>query len=558
MTPRRALWGLIAASTLLRLAWASSLGLGNDEAYYYLFTVHPDWSYFDHPPLMAVVEAAGLGAFGGEASPIALRLGFVLLFGGSTWLMARLTSRFYGERAGLVAAFVFNASAYFVAAAGAFALPDGPLVFFWLLALDRLASALMSPARLRPWAWVGVAWGGALLSKYHGAFLPISAGAYLLAEPSARGWLRRPGPYLAGSLALLMFAPVIGWNAAHGWASFAFQGGRALGGLRFRPDLLAAAVAGQVGYALPWIWLPLMAVLARGVRGLGPGASRRAGRAGRIEGGRMEDGRHGRPAGTSSGSSRPGAADRFLLIQSLVPLGAFLLVACQQTVLPHWSLAGLLPLFPMLGAEWARAEPRRLGRRLATLAALPVALAGLFLAQARLGVLQKGGEGTLGLLKVSQDPTLDLYGWGDIAEELDRRGLLADPDAFVFTSKWFHSGQLAFATGSRAPVLCYSARKPLGFAQFSRPEEWVGRDGILVVVNHSTTEPAAYDRWFERIEFLGHFTVDRAGAEVKRVRLYRCVNQLRPFPYAELAPEPPAESARLAAGPDSPGSARRR
>src|SRR5581483_293899 len=122
------------------------------------------------------------------------------------------------------------------------------------------------------------------------------------------------------------------------------------------------------------------------------------------------------------------------------------------------------------------------------------------IAQTRTGLLQKEGRGTLGLLAVSRDPTLDTFGWDELAGELDRRGLLDDPDTFLFTSKWYHSGQLAFATGARAPVLCYSTRKPLGFAQWSRPEQWVGRDGILVVVNHSSTEPAAFDRWFERID----------------------------------------------------------
>ena len=56
MTPRRALWWLMRVSTALRLAWAAGLGPGNDEAYHYLFTVHRDWSYFDHPPMLAVVE----------------------------------------------------------------------------------------------------------------------------------------------------------------------------------------------------------------------------------------------------------------------------------------------------------------------------------------------------------------------------------------------------------------------------------------------------------------------------------------------------------------------
>ncbi len=66
MTPRRALWGLIVVSGLLRLAWAASLGPGNDEAYHYLFTVHRDWSYFDHPPMLALIGSAGLALAGGR------------------------------------------------------------------------------------------------------------------------------------------------------------------------------------------------------------------------------------------------------------------------------------------------------------------------------------------------------------------------------------------------------------------------------------------------------------------------------------------------------------
>jgi hypothetical protein len=77
----------------------------------------------------------------------------------------------------------------------------------------------------------------------------------------------------------------------------------------------------------------------------------------------------------------------------------------------------------------------------------------------------------------------------------------------------------------------------LGFGQWSRPEEWVGKDGILVVVNHSSTEPGAYEGWFERIEPLGEFAVERGGAEVKKVWVYRCVRQTKPFPYGEGVPE---------------------
>ena len=161
MTPRRALWWLIGVSTALRLAWAAGLGPGNDEAYHYLFTVHRDWSYFDHPPMLAVVEMLGMAMAGGSSSTFGLRLGFIALFAGSTWLMAGLTSRFYGPRAGFLAAFALNVSAYYTAAAGMFALPDGPLLFFWLLTLDRLAMRPRGAERPSGpgswWAWPGAA-----------------------------------------------------------------------------------------------------------------------------------------------------------------------------------------------------------------------------------------------------------------------------------------------------------------------------------------------------------------------------------------------------------------
>src|SRR5258707_7564427 len=105
MTPRRALWGLIVVSGLLRLAWAASLGLGNDEAYHYLFSVHRDWSYFDHPPMVALVESLGpmLTSAGGPVSALRLRLGVIGLFARSTLVIAPLTRRFFGPRGRLLA-----------------------------------------------------------------------------------------------------------------------------------------------------------------------------------------------------------------------------------------------------------------------------------------------------------------------------------------------------------------------------------------------------------------------------------------------------------------------
>jgi 4-amino-4-deoxy-L-arabinose transferase-like glycosyltransferase len=500
ITPRRALWGLIAVATLLRLAWAASLGPGNDEAYYFLFTAHPDWSYFDQPPMVAVVEAAGLVVSGGAATPLALRLGFIALSAGSTALLARLTARVHGPRAGLLAAFLLNATGYYGLAAGTFALPDGPLLFFWLLTLDRLVVAVRAPGRIGPWVGVGLAWGGALLSKYHAVFLPAGFLLYLVMERQSRAVLRTPGPYLALALGGLLFAPVIAWNAAHGWASFAFQAARAIGPPALRVDSLAAALGGQALYLFPWIWVGLLKSLWRGGR-------------------------------RSHDDADP--AERLLWCQAVVPLLAFSAVACIRPVLPHWSLVGFIPLLPGLGRAWEerrRIDPARMRRRLVLCAAAPVTLALLAVTQARWGWLQEGGRDTLGLVAAAHDPTVDLFGWDQVALQLRRRGLLDRPATFLFTSHWYDSAQIAFASGRRVPVLCYSAHDPRGFAGWSRPEQSVGRDGVLVVVGPSSTEPAAYDRWFERIEPLGSFDVVRAGGPVRTIHLYLCVRQTRPFP----------------------------
>jgi len=557
MTSRRALWGLIVVSGMLRLGWAASLGPGNDEAYHYLFAVHPDLSYFDHPPMLAIVEALGIALAGGNVNVLSLRLGFVLLFAGSTWLVFRLTSRYYGERAGFLAAFALNVSAYHTAAAGAFALPDGPLLFFWLLTLDRLTIALglssiedtkairrlvsshsiregeapaeppskfgsagASPSRdkppassrdrsynsIRPWIGVGLAWGCGMLSKYHAIFLPAGVLLYIAMEPKARGWLRRPGPYVAAAVGILVFSPVIIWNASHGWVSFLFQAGRAVGESRFRPETLLGAIFLPALYLFPWLWVQLVGLLF--------GGSRRVLR----------------------GSAT--AADKFLLTQALLPMATFLAVACKRAVLPHWTLVGFLPLLPMLGEYWSRSfetNPSRFRRRAVVLALFPVLAAIGVLFQAKTGFFQKGRPGGLGVVAASGDPTLDMVGWDEVAEELRKRGLIDNPETFVFTCRWYQSGHLGFSLReSKTPVLCYHAWDARSFAFWSKPEEWVGRDGIFVLVNGLPNEQNQFAKWFQSIEPIGEFDVVRAGAPIRNVRLFRCVRQRFAFPFDDL------------------------
>lgn len=504
--PGRGVLGIVATSALFRLALAVSIGPGNDEAYYTLYLDHPDWSYFDHPPMVALVARIGDRLAGGGRSIAALRLGFELLFAGSTLLVARIARRAYGDRAAAPSALALNASWYFGAAVGTFILPDGPLLFFWLLTIDRLMTALDRPSVI-PWLPVGLAWGGAMLSKYHAVFLPVGVLAFLAFDRGARRFLRSPGPYLAALVGLVAFAPVVFWNARNGWTSFAFQGSRAAVGPGIDPGAMLGAIAAQACYLLPWMALALGLVAVRIVRRPDPDPDR----------------------------ARWGL---FFLVLAVVPFGFFAVVGLFRPVLPHWGLIGVAGLMPALGASWAdrlRHRPQATRRRLALIGLAPVVITALAVGQARTGWLRAGGPGPLSMIPPEADPTRDLSGWDQIADELRRLGLNDRPGTFVFTGHWHVSGQLSRAIGPELPVLCYHQGDARGFSSWSRPEDWVGQDGILVSVDDRSTEPDCFDRWFERIEPLSRFHLRRHGRPFRPVRLFLCRRQTRPFPFGRSA-----------------------
>lgn len=507
---------LVLAGTLFRLALAATFPLGNDEAYHTLFLQHPQVSYFDHPPMLMIIESVGmflLGQSPQSVTPLAARLGFILLFAGSTVMMFRLTSRWFGRDAGFMAAFALNLSAYHSVAAATFILPDAPLLFFWLLTLDRLSAALEANENGQRatglWLQVGLVWGLAMLSKYHAVFLPFGALLYCLIRPQCRRVLITPGPWLAVGLGAILFSPVLWWNATHQWASFLFQSGRAVGG-GFNPASLAGAIGGQIAYLTPWIWWPAVAGLYALVRG-------------RFN--------------LSAGQKQSLDIRTFLITQSLPALSIFLFVAARKSVLPHWSLVGLIATFPLIGKSWNDLlnQPLQHQRMVGKLrfATVFVILATLFVSlHSRFGLVPWSRFGELGQKMAKVDMTLDDLFWNDLARQMKQNDWMPDTDGFVFTGRWFESGHLARALGPQTKVLCYNVKDSRGFADWSKPEDSVGKDGILVSISAKPDiEPACFERWFDSITPLGTVEVKSGGVVFKTARVFRCSRQKIVFPY---------------------------
>ncbi len=528
-TARHALWALIGVSTILRLVWASSVGAAFDEPYYIQYIQHPAICYFDHPPMVAIVGALGVALTGDAFSVFGLRVGFILLFAGSTWLMARLTSRFFGLRIGFLAAVALNATGYFGMAVATIAQPDGPLLFFWLLTLDRLAVALDDPDRIVPWLGVGVAWGGAMLSKYHAVLLPVGALLHIIFWPQARRCLRKPGPYLAAAIGLILFSPVIAWNATHDWASFLFQSGRASGSHQLRLDQLAAALGTEALFFFPWLWIVLVALLVKLIR-RGPRSWDRA--------------------------------ESFLIWQAVPTLVLFHAIAAQTRIMPYWPLFGFIALLPLQGRAWAeglKTRPAFFRKWIPAAAIFPVFLAALLTAQARFGLLNDSQGRLLGLIAPKHDPSADLICWDQVASELERRGLLSDPKTFLFTDSWDRAAGLALAMRGKAPVACYHM-EARSFSLWSRPEDFVGRDGIFIESVRAPGALSRYHQFFARYEPIGTVQIVRRGVVLREVYLHRGTNQSWPFPFdgrvRELAKRPKIDRGSPA-GLEVPALARR-
>ena len=280
----------LAAVTLIRLVVAATAPLAPDETYYWVWSHALAPGYLDHSPMVALWIKAGTLVFGQTAlgvraiGPLAAAVASWMLFDAGRVL-------FPGTKAGVVAAVLLNAT-LLLGVGTVIMTPDSPLLFFWTATLWAMARLVASGSGINgsgtngpdisgPGGWwlvAGVFGGLALDSKYTALFLWIGIGLWVLLVPAARSWLRRWQPWAACAIGLALFAPVLVWNAEHGWAGFAKQGGR-VGD--WRParafGFLAELVGGQIGLATPVVWvlcmIGLVVAVRRAWRGRDPGWS---------------------------------------------------------------------------------------------------------------------------------------------------------------------------------------------------------------------------------------------------------------------------------------------
>lgn len=456
---------LVALLLLARALVAMRLPLSADEAYYWLWSKHLDFGYFDHPPAIAWLIRAGtlfLGdsAIGVRASGLVLSLVASALVFKSALLMLQDRSRAW------LAVLLFNLT-LMISVEMLAATPDMPSVAASALFLFALAK-LQRSGDGRWWLAVGAAAGLGMLSKYSAGFLGLGALVWLFADAKARPWLKTAWPWLGGAVGLLLFLPNLLWEASHQWETFAFQFGRAAGG-QWTPRFLAEFFGAQLGLATPGIFVLGLAGLIQARRG----------------------------------------TDRFLLTALMLPAIAYFLIhALHDRVQGNWP-SFLFPAFCILAASAFAGE----GRLVRWSSSLAMPLAGLML-------LLVYGQALTGFLPLGKaDPLPRLLGleFRSVADSLPEAARAAHAQA-ILTTDYETTAWLRFYEPG---LVVIQANEPWRYPNAPSPPLDILSGPLIYVVEQKRDQHAMLADYFQTVAPVTVVQVKRKDVELSRYALYR-------------------------------------
>ncbi len=396
---------LMGISLLLRALVAALTDLGNDEVYYWTYALYPDWSHFDHPPMVGWI----INLFTGNLAldtPFMLRVPALVLGTLNTWLVWRLGLLIGNEKTGWYAALLYTGSLYATVLCGTFILPDTPLSAFYLASLYFMLKACgcTNDAQEKPssFLWAGLFAGAAMLSKYTGAFLWLGTLLYLLFY--SRKTFKNPWLWAGIGLSLVLFSPVIAWNVTHRASGLLYHAER-VAFFGQKPDFLSFGreLAGSFLYNNPLNVILMVWAIRYYLTSPATAAS---------------------PTNPAL-LARPvtPAFYRMVLCQSVPMITVFVFFSLFRSTLPHWSAPAFFPLLVLAAATAAHRNlhnPLRLSLGFVVLVlvvgTLQIRTGCIPLPKAEAKTTSDDAYAELG----RHDVTLDMYGWQQLAEAFGR------------------------------------------------------------------------------------------------------------------------------------------
>jgi hypothetical protein len=518
---------ILLSGLLMRLFIAIWLNPGFDEAYYYLYTLHPNWSYFDHPPLVAVTTSIGIWLTG-QVSHFTIRIGTVLLYTGSLIFLYLATLRLYSLQVAISALAIASAIPVFQLAFGILTTPDTPLLFFWAISLWLAIQEFFTDRVYQPsyrLTLICLTVGLACLGKYHGFVLGLGLIGFCLFSPNFRRALISKWFLCGIPIFLLTISPVLYWNITHNWVSFLFQSERAVPDRSYHFDRVILVILVEMLYLFPTFGFPLLlSVIRSGVQQL---RSFNWGRLDNISGFDLEW----------------DLEKRALILWLSVPLIlGFTLISGYQQILPGWKMPGYwsatILLAERISISRRYAKPQILSRWFFGSIGVVILLLSIALAHIADGKFQTPSRSAiLGLLPIKGDNSTQMF---DIQQL--RRGLSKDPKFsqalkttdFVFTNRYYLGGQIGMAIEPQfhKPVTCFD-EDLRGFAFWSKPNQWLGKNAIYLGTKTFEVDLDAskrYPSYFQKITKLGEVPILRGGEIVETFSVYQAQKLLKPYP----------------------------
>ena len=508
---QKKLWWLIGISMVVKIILSYFLELGNDEVYYYTYALQPDWNHFDHPPMVGWMIR--LFTFNLHwLSALSMRIGGILAAAISTIVIFESGTLLKNEKAGWIAALLYNLSIYTCIIAGLFVLPDSPQLLFFTLSIFVMLNWVIKPQLFTLFGWIllGLFIGLATLSKVHGLFLWVGFGLFILFNQIKT--LKEKGFYLAIFITIVCIIPIVYWNFQNDFITYKYHSKRVTHtGISL--SSFFQQIGGEFFYQNPLVYIAILVALFR------------------IKKVRFQ--------------AKNAQAINLLLWLSVPLILIFWGLSLFNATLPHWTGPAFISLFLIAGVYWSSYSRK----------SIPVLLKWAigFMGFAVLGflVLVKIVPTQLGSSKQENlgeyNPINDVTGWAYFSDEFnkivqkDLAGGSMSKNAPIVVHKWFPGGHLLFYTAPlvhRRVLAIGSLDDVHKFAWLNQTQEGlkIGEDAYCIVPSNLPANPnALYGDYFTQIQAPDTIPIVSKGVLLRNFYVYR-LRQCKTLPPAIIHP----------------------
>lgn len=214
--PTKSLYYIILFLAVFSTIYNAFIPLHGDEAYYWMWSHHLQFGYFDHPPMIAYMIY--LTNFISQ-SEWGVRLVNIISISVTALYIFKLAKEVFNEHIALNAVIIFS-SVILTHAGLIITTTDSPLNMFWAIGLYYSYKAIFFGKR-SDYVVSGIVLGLMMLSKYTAILFVFTLLIYLLIK--RRDLFFNINFYIAVLLASIIVSPLIWWNYQHDWISFTFQ-----------------------------------------------------------------------------------------------------------------------------------------------------------------------------------------------------------------------------------------------------------------------------------------------------------------------------------------------